>query len=106
MTMEPDMRAADPGLDSLLTLFRFQGISADSEQIRHRLGNHRNWRGGDAPLRQGLGLKARAIRTDWARLARTPLPAIAMLRDGSFLLLGKVADDKVLVQSPARRGRN
>src|SRR5258708_8393482 len=47
-----------------------------------------------------LGLKARAYRTDWSRLARTPLPAIAVLRDGNFLVLAKAAEDKVLVQPP------
>jgi subfamily B ATP-binding cassette protein HlyB/CyaB len=45
-------------------------------------------------------LKARAVSTRWQRLARTPLPAIAALNDGRFLILGKVADDKALVQSP------
>jgi len=34
------------------------------------------------------------------RLATTPLPGIAVLRDGGFLLLGKAGDGKVLVQSP------
>ena len=47
-----------------------------------------------------LGLKARAYRTDWSRLGSTPLPAIASLRDGGFLLLAKADGDKVLVQSP------
>src|SRR5215468_5089386 len=47
-----------------------------------------------------LGLKARAYRTDWSRLGSTPLPAIASLRDGRFLLLAKADADKVLVQSP------
>src|SRR6266849_6279456 len=47
-----------------------------------------------------LGLKGRAWRTGWSRLARTPLPAIAALRDGGFMLLAKAAEDKVLVQSP------
>src|SRR5436190_2390409 len=47
-----------------------------------------------------LGLKARARASSWGRLANTPLPAIAALRDGGFLFLGKVGDDKALVQSP------
>jgi ATP-binding cassette, subfamily B, bacterial HlyB/CyaB len=47
-----------------------------------------------------LGLKARARLTTWERLASTPLPAIVALRDGGFLLLGKVGDGKALVQSP------
>jgi ATP-binding cassette, subfamily B, bacterial HlyB/CyaB len=46
------------------------------------------------------GLKARTVRTSWTRLARTPLPAIAALNDGSFLILGGAGDDKVLVQRP------
>jgi ATP-binding cassette, subfamily B, bacterial HlyB/CyaB len=45
-----------------------------------------------------LGLKARAPTTKWERLASTPLPGIAALRDGGFLILGKVDDDKVLIQ--------
>ena len=47
-----------------------------------------------------LGLKTRAYRTDWSRLARTPLPAIAALRDGGFMVVAKAGEDKVLVQLP------
>jgi subfamily B ATP-binding cassette protein HlyB/CyaB len=47
-----------------------------------------------------LGLKARAYRTDWSRLSRTPLPAIASLHDGGFMVIAKASEDKVLVQSP------
>jgi ATP-binding cassette, subfamily B, bacterial HlyB/CyaB len=90
----------DPGLEALVTLLRFQGVAADHGQIRHRLGTTRV----DAPemLRcaKDLGLKARAWRTGWSRLATTPLPAIASLRDGGFLVLAKAGEDKVLVQSP------
>jgi subfamily B ATP-binding cassette protein HlyB/CyaB len=47
-----------------------------------------------------LGLKARACLTEWSRLAKTPVPAIAALRDGGFLVVAKAAEDKVLVQPP------
>jgi ATP-binding cassette, subfamily B, bacterial HlyB/CyaB len=101
MSTETDgARPIDPGLEALVTLLRFQGVAADHGQIRHRLGTTRV----DAPemLRcaKDLGLKARAWRTDWSRLATTPLPAIASLRDGGFLVLAKAGEDKVLVQSP------
>jgi subfamily B ATP-binding cassette protein HlyB/CyaB len=91
---------ADPGLEVLMTLLHFQGVAADREQIRHRLGMNKI--GAPEMLRcaKDLGLKARAYRTDWSRLARTPLPAIAALRDGGFLVVAKAADDKVLVQLP------
>src|ERR1700759_2735798 len=100
MTMEPDMRAADTGLDSLLTLLHLQGVAADREQIRHALGT--TTIGGAEMLRcsKDLGLKARAVRSTWVRLAGTPLPAIALLRDGSFMIIAKASEKSVLVQSP------
>jgi subfamily B ATP-binding cassette protein HlyB/CyaB len=93
----------DSGLEAHVTLLRLQGVAADAGQIRHRLGSDKI--GAPEMLRcaKDLGLKARACRTDWSRLARTPLPAIAALRDGSFLVLAKAGEDKVLVQSPQAR---
>src|SRR5215470_13009090 len=93
-------RPGDPGLEALVTMLQFQGVAADRGQIRHRLGTAKI--GAPEMLRfaKDLGLKARAYRTDWSRLARTPLPAIATLRDGGFLVVAKAAEDKVLVQSP------
>jgi subfamily B ATP-binding cassette protein HlyB/CyaB len=81
-------------------LLHLKDVAADRGQLRHRLGTDRI----DVPemLRcaRDLGLKARAWRTKWSRLARTPLPAIASLRDGGFMLLARATEDKVLVQSP------
>jgi subfamily B ATP-binding cassette protein HlyB/CyaB len=90
----------DPGLEALVTLLRLQGVAADAEQIRHRLGTDNIGTPEMLRCAKDLGLKARAYRTDWSRLARTPLPAIAALRDGGFLVVAKAAEDKVLVQSP------
>jgi subfamily B ATP-binding cassette protein HlyB/CyaB len=92
--------AADPGLESLVLLLQFQGVAADRGQIRHRLGTAKM--GAPEMLRcaKDLGLKARAYRTDWSRLSRTPLPAIATLRDGGFMLIAKASADEVLVQWP------
>ena len=47
-----------------------------------------------------LGLKAKVRSSNWERLATTPQPSIAVLRDGGYLLLGKAGDDKAIVQSP------
>ena len=90
----------DPGLQAFVTLLRLQGVAADAGQIRHRLGTGSI--GATEMLRcaKDLGLKARVCRSSWPRLAGTPLPAIATLRDGGFLLLAKAGEDKVLVQSP------
>jgi subfamily B ATP-binding cassette protein HlyB/CyaB len=101
MSTETDgARPADPGLEALVMLLHFQGVAADQGQIRHRLGTTKV--GAPEMLRcaKDLGLKARAWRTGWSRLATTPLPAIASLGDGGFLVLAKAGEDKVLVQSP------
>ncbi len=75
-------------------------MTADPGQIRHRFGTAAI--GVPEMLRcaKELGLKARERTVNWDRLAITTLPAIAVLRDGGFLLLGKSGEGKVLVQSP------
>ena len=47
-----------------------------------------------------LGVKVRSRTTHWKRLASIQLPGIASLRDGGFLLLGKVDDQAALVLHP------
>jgi subfamily B ATP-binding cassette protein HlyB/CyaB len=92
--------ADDPGLEALVTLLHLQGVAADAEQIRHRLGSYKVTASDMLRCAKDLGLKARAYRTDWSRLGSAPLPAIASLRGGGFLLLAKADADRVLVQSP------
>jgi ATP-binding cassette, subfamily B, bacterial HlyB/CyaB len=96
------MGRLDQGLEALVMLLHFQGVAADREQIRHRLGTDKIGASEILRCARDLGLKARSLRTDWSRLARTPLPAIASLRDGGFMVIGKAADDKVLVQIPGQ----
>ena len=83
-----------------MTLLHFQGVAADREQIRHRLGTNKIGASEILRCAKDFGLKARACRTKWSRLAKTPLPAIASLRDGRFMVVAKASDDEVLVQSP------
>ncbi len=91
---------AESGLAALVLLLRFQGVGADSEQIRHHFGDNL---GVAEMLRcaKQFGLKARVYHSRWQRLTTTPLPGIAVLRDGGFLLLGKASEDQVLVQNPS-----
>ena len=90
----------DPGLIALVMMLRFQGLGVDPEQVRHQFGGMSI--GIPEMLRYAkmLGLKAQASTTDWARLAKTPMPALAALRDGGFLLIGKAGEDKVIVLKP------
>ena len=90
---------AQSGLAALVLLLRFHGIGADAEQIRHRFGDDI---GVPEMLRcaKEFGLKARTYQSSWERLTKTPLPGIAVLRDGRYLILGKASEDQVLVQDP------
>src|SRR5262245_14325777 len=94
------MKPIDPGLTALVMLLRFHGLGTDPEQICHRFGARAIGVAEMLSCAKELGLKARSRLSIWDRLVNTPLPAIAALRGGGFLLLGKVGDDKALVQSP------
>ena len=99
--LAPSDKSAAPssGLAALVLLLRFHGIGADPAQIRHRFGDNF---GVPEMLRcaKEFRLKARSYQSNWRRLVKTPLPGIAALRDGSYLLIGKASEDQVLVQNP------
>jgi ATP-binding cassette, subfamily B, bacterial HlyB/CyaB len=100
MAEEPaNTSTANTGVASLILLLRLLGIAADQQQLMHRYGKYFSV---SDILRcaKELGLKARAIESDWKRLARTPFPAIAETRDGQFFILGKVSETGALVQDP------
>ena len=92
--------AIDSGLSALVIMLRLQGIGADPAQLRHRVGHRAVGVSEMLRCAKELGLKARSYKTKWTRLPSTPLPGIAVLRDGDFIVLGKVGGDKAIVQSP------
>ena len=102
MSAETDgTRRVDSGLEALVTLLHFQGVAADRQQIRHRMATDKIGASEILRCAKDFGWKARACRSQWSRLAKTPLPAIAPLRDGTFMVIAKADAEKVLVQSPA-----
>src|SRR6476469_10005131 len=92
--------AADPGLRALALFLRLHGVNTEQDQLRDRCGD--SGIGIRAMLRcaRELGVKVRSSTTHWKRLASIQLPGIASLRDGGFLLLGKVDDQAALVLHP------
>jgi len=95
--------ADESGLIAYATLLSMHRIAVDPAQLRHSLGHNRDIDAGDLRrlAKREDGVKAKAIRTTFDKLARTPLPALASGRNGWFLI-GRVASDEVLVQIPAR----
>src|ERR1700730_17064526 len=67
----------DPGLTALVMLLRFHGVGADPAQIRHQCGTAAIGTADMIRCAKELGRKARELKTSWARLVTTPLPAIA-----------------------------
>src|SRR5215469_13236712 len=103
MSEQLNLQAAatiDSGLGAVVMLSRYHGVGADLGQIRHGFGGVSFGVAEILRCAKEFGLRARVFATDWARLSNASLPGIAALKDGNFLILGKVGDSKVLVQAP------
>jgi subfamily B ATP-binding cassette protein HlyB/CyaB len=99
--LEPTGAAPDQGLIALVMMLRFNGLAVDPERIRHQFGTIIRVA---EVLRcaKELGLKARVVRTNWTRLSRLPMPALAILREDRFLIFGKATDERVIALEPGR----
>lgn len=94
--------ALDTALEAFILMLAFLGRPADAAQLRHSLGK------GSAGLEiddllvlaKRLDVRARRVRASDPQLDTLPLPAIARLVDGSFLLLLQVSDIEALVFRP------
>ncbi|MDP2831691.1 MAG: type I secretion system permease/ATPase [Pseudomonadota bacterium] len=92
----------DAGLACLVMLARFHGVAAEPAQLAHEFAQGQPFGRTEILLAaKKLGLKAKPVHTDMARLSTTPLPALALARDGGFFILAKAEDDKVLIHDPA-----
>ena len=94
------VESPDSGLLAFVFLLRFLGQPADIAQLRHQFAPDGELFTADAILRAAkrLGIKARRERTSPQRLEKATLPAIALLKDGTFALLARAAPDRVLLQ--------
>jgi subfamily B ATP-binding cassette protein HlyB/CyaB len=95
-------QSSDSGLVAFVLLARILGVVADPDQLRHQFLQGAQAFRADEMLfaAKRLGLKARRVSSNWGRLAATALPAIASLKDGRFLLIGRHSPDQVLVHDP------
>ncbi|MCP5160237.1 MAG: type I secretion system permease/ATPase [Hahellaceae bacterium] len=100
----PAQKSLDSGLACLVMLARFHQVAADAGQLQHHYGQHDRPFGERELIRAArhLQLKARSHTTAWSKLVNQALPAIALLQDGRYVILARVADDKVLLQDPAQ----
>ncbi len=102
--MDPQETGASPdtGLACLVMLARFHGQAAEPAQLAHEFRTDGHTFGVAEILlaAKKLGLKARRVNTAVERLERTPLPAIALARDGGFFVLARAEGEKTLIHDP------
>ncbi len=92
----------DTGFSCLVLLARLHALAADAGQLKH-LFLKSGERATETELllaAKHLGLKAGTTDSEWSRLSATPLPAIAALKDGRFVVVARADAEKVLVQDP------
>ena len=91
----------DSGLAGLVMLLRVHNVAATAEQIYHQYGQPGRLIDATSMIRcaKAMGLKASQVKTTIQRFPRTPFPALALLSDGSYVLIGGARDGKVLLQS-------
>ena len=89
----------DTGLLAFVCLLRFLGKPADTAQLRHQFAPDGELFDKAHVLRAAkrLEVKARIDRVATGRLDKAVLPAIAVLKDGTFAVLARVAADRVLL---------
>ncbi|OON41736.1 peptidase C39 [Izhakiella australiensis] len=92
----------DSGLICLAMLARFHNIFVSVEQLSHEFASADSAVGLPELLlaARKSGLKARTVSTTSERLESTPLPAIACNQDGTFFILARVENNRLLIQEP------
>ncbi|NWD73732.1 type I secretion system permease/ATPase [Pseudomonas gingeri] len=92
----------DTGLACLVMLARFHSVAASAEQLAHEYVAQGQQFGKAEILlaSRQLQLKSKSVRSKFDRLSQTPLPAIACADDGSYFIIARVDQDKILIHDP------
>jgi ATP-binding cassette, subfamily B, bacterial HlyB/CyaB len=96
----PDRATRDSALSAFAAILAIHRIAADPAQMRHDLG-HDDPVSVDDVLRLAkriADVRAKAITTNDDDLANQPLPALAVANDGTWFVIGRVADGRALIQ--------
>ena len=91
--------STDQGAWALALILQVLGLAADPAQIAHNAGSDSGLTENDL-LRAArrFPVKVRAVSSSIEKLTRTPFPALALMKDGTFMVVGKLADEGVFCQ--------
>lgn len=88
----------DTGLWAINYMATLHGIALDSKKLIHEFGEFFDTQQ-ILFASQTLGMKAKAISQNVARLSKAPLPAVAKTQDGTFFILAKIIDSEPQLSS-------
>jgi ATP-binding cassette, subfamily B, bacterial HlyB/CyaB len=97
---EDTTNAVDPSAKALAFALQILGLPADPAELAHQSGKRELDETDLLRAARRFPVKARAYRSSFERLQKTPLPALAATKWGGWLVLGRVSEDKVLVLDP------
>lgn len=98
------MGSAHQSLELLCIVARLHGVAVDAASLSHQLALTEDTQADFDLLRlaaKKLNLKARVESVALHRLRYTPLPALAQLADGSWVMVAAANENQVLVQHSA-----
>lgn len=92
----------DTGLDCLLVVASYLGLAADRPQLQHVFGTEKFSSNTILLAAQHLGLRGERLLPAKGRLDRLSFPVIASMKDGTFVILGRLDSEKseILVHEP------
>ena len=100
----PQADVLDTALICFAMVARFHQVAVDPEQLRHEYVDMGALFGQLEVLQaaKAFALKAKVVRTDMTRLPKTPLPAMARLIDGRYVIVARAAGERVLIKDIAK----
>ncbi len=96
--------AMDSGAAAFAFLLQLLGVPADAAEILHQSGKAALDEADLLRAAKRYPVKCRAAAISLERLETAPMPALGRLKDGRWLVIGKAAEGKVLVQDPLAAG--
>ncbi|MBA3811728.1 MAG: type I secretion system permease/ATPase [Caulobacteraceae bacterium] len=94
----------DSGAAAFAFLLQLLGVPADAAEILHQSGKPALDEADLLRAAKRYPVKCRAAAISLERLETAPMPALGRLKDGAWLVIGKAAEGKVLVQDPLAAG--
>lgn len=88
---------ADTGLACLVAIARFHRLPVEPSQLSHHYGRPGEVFGESDILlaAKSISLKSKLVTTPISKISDAVLPAIAVLQDGSFIVLARIARDEI-----------